>query len=165
MWFMYRRVLLTKVNLSRKNWQGSTKCCFCDKAETVQHLFISCPMAQVIWRIVYMAFNIIPPKNITNLFGNWLSGVTKKDKSNIRVGVCALLWAIWHVRNDIIFNNSKVSSFLQVIPLATHWIRTWSFLQPLERRQDMDFGSNRLELVAREFFNQYGWQLNYRLSC
>ena len=87
-------------------------------------------MAKIIWQIVYMTFNIIPPTNITNMFGNWLHGVPKKDKSDIRVGVCALLWAIWHVRNDIIFNKTKVSSFLQVIPLATHWIRMWSYLHP-----------------------------------
>ena len=127
---MYKRVLLTKVNLSRKNWQGSTKCCFCDKAETVQHLFITCPMAKIIWQIVYMTFSVRPATNITNLFGNWLYGVPKKDKSDIRVGACAVLWAIWHVRNDIIFNKTKVSSFLQVIPLATHWIHTWSNLHP-----------------------------------
>jgi hypothetical protein len=35
----------------------------------------------VIWRIVHMAFNISPPKNITNLFGNWLMGVNKKERA------------------------------------------------------------------------------------
>jgi hypothetical protein len=33
-----------------------------------------------ICRLVHMAFNIIPPTNITNLFGNLLAGVAKKDK-------------------------------------------------------------------------------------
>jgi hypothetical protein len=37
------------------------------------------------------------------LFGNWLNGVAKKDKDHIRVGVCALLWAVWNVRNDFTF--------------------------------------------------------------
>jgi hypothetical protein len=107
MWFLHRRVLLTKDNLAKRNWHGSKKCCFCNQDESIQHLFISCPLAKVVWRIVHMAFNIIPPKNITNLFGNWLAGVVKKDKVQIRVGVCALLWAIWNVRNDYIFNKAK----------------------------------------------------------
>jgi hypothetical protein len=80
MWFLHRRVLLTKDNLAKRNWHGSKKCCFCNQDESIQHLFISCPLAKVVWRIVHMAFNIIPPKNITNLFGNWLAGVVKKDK-------------------------------------------------------------------------------------
>jgi hypothetical protein len=42
-----------------------------------------------------MTFNKHHPANITNLFGNWLNGVAKKDKGHIRAGMCALLWAIW----------------------------------------------------------------------
>jgi hypothetical protein len=66
--------------------------------------------------------NISPSKNIINLFGNWLEGVEKKERAQIQVGVCALLWAIWHVCNDYIINRAKPNSFMQVIPLATHWI-------------------------------------------
>jgi hypothetical protein len=57
------------------------------------------------WRIAYMSFNIPPPLNITNLFANWLNRVAKKDKGHIRVGVCALIWVVWNVRNDFIFNK------------------------------------------------------------
>ena len=94
MWFLNRKVLLTKDNLTKRNWNGSKKCCFCDQNETIQHLFITCPFAKMVWRIVHMAFNLKPPNNITHLFGNWLDGVSKTDKVPIRVGVCALLWAI-----------------------------------------------------------------------
>jgi hypothetical protein len=67
-----------------------------------------------------MAFSIIPPKNIKNIFVNWLVGVSKIEKAHIRVGACALLWAIWRIRNDYIFNNAKSTSLMQVIPMATH---------------------------------------------
>ena len=91
MWFLYRKVLLTRDNLTKRNWTGCKKCCFCDQEETIQHLFIACPFAKMVWRIAHMAFNITPPNNISHLFGNWLRGVTKKEKVHIRVGVCALL--------------------------------------------------------------------------
>ena len=81
MWFLNKRVLLTKDNLIKRNWNGNTKCCFCDQDETIRHFFITCPLARVIWRIVHMTFNITPPTNITNLFGNWLNGVSKEDKT------------------------------------------------------------------------------------
>jgi hypothetical protein len=58
MWFVYRNEILTKDNLIKRNWQGRTTCCFCDHEETVQHLFIVCPFAKIIWTIVHMAFNI-----------------------------------------------------------------------------------------------------------
>jgi hypothetical protein len=66
----------------------------CDQDETIQHLFIDCPLAKIVWRIVHMSFSISPPKNITNLFRNWLAGVAKKEKAQIRVGACAILWAL-----------------------------------------------------------------------
>ena len=165
MWFLKRKVLLTKDNLAKRKWEGSKKCCFCDQDETIQHLFIECPLAKMVWRIVHMAFNIYPPKNITNLFGNWLRGVAKKLKAQIRVGVCALLWAIWNVRNDYIFNRAQYLSFLQVVPLATHWIRMWSYLQPTEKRVVLATGCNRLESVARDLYNQCSWRFDRRITC
>jgi hypothetical protein len=164
MWFLYRRVILTKDNLAKRNWQGCKKCVFCDKDESIQHLFIDCPLAKVVWRIVYMTFGLSPPVNITHLFGTWLSGIAKKDVLQIRVGVCALIWAIWNVRNEVVFNKPKPQPFLQVIPLAIHWIRTWSYLQPEDHRAAMESGCNRLEMVARDFYNQCGWRHQLRLN-
>jgi hypothetical protein len=75
--------------------------------ESIKHHFITCPFAKIIWCIVYMTFNITPPSNIINMFINWLNGVAKKDEGHIKVGVCTLLWAIWNVPNDVIFNKKK----------------------------------------------------------
>jgi hypothetical protein len=47
--------------------------------------------------------------------------------------------------------NWKKKSFLQVIPMATHWIRMWSYLQQKEQWEAMDSRCNRLETVARDF--------------
>ena len=164
MWFLYRREILTKDNLAKRNWNGCNKCCFCDQEETIHHLFITCPLARMVWRIVHMAFGLQAPNNITSLFGNWLKGVSKSEKIQIRVGVCALLWAVWNVRNDYIFNRAKKTSFMQVIPLATHWIRTWFFLQSTEKRDAMDFGCSRLELVDSDLFAQFSWRYDLRIT-
>jgi hypothetical protein len=90
MWFLNNKVVLTKDNLAKRNWHGSTKYCFCDLDETVEHLFISCPFARIVWRMVYFTYNIPPPTNITNMFSNWLNGVDKPGKARIRIGVSAL---------------------------------------------------------------------------
>jgi hypothetical protein len=161
MWFLHKGVILTKDNLIKRNWHGCTKCCFCDQEETIQHLFISCPFARILWRIIRITFNIYPPANITNLFGNWL--LLKRIKVSLEL-VCALLWAIWNVRNDFIFNQKSFPSFLQVIPLVTHWIHMWSFLQPSMDRPDMDSGCNRLATVARDFYSRCGWRSERRLT-
>ena len=103
-----------------------------------------------------MTFGLSPPTNVTNLFGNWLSGIPKKDLGLIRVGVCAIFWAIWNVRNDLVLNKKKSYSFLQVIPMVVHWIRTWSYLQAEDQRDAMESGCNRPETVARDFYSRFG---------
>jgi hypothetical protein len=57
---------------------------------------------------------------------SWLR--LKADPAIVGAGRKKLLWAMWNVRNDFIFNKPTKPSFLQVIPLATHWIRMWLFL-------------------------------------
>jgi hypothetical protein len=57
-----------------------------------------------------------------NLFENWLNGIDKKTKARIHIGVCALLWAIWNCKNDVIFYKASNAQFLQVIHKDTYWI-------------------------------------------
>uniref|UniRef100_A0A453EL46 Reverse transcriptase zinc-binding domain-containing protein n=1 Tax=Aegilops tauschii subsp. strangulata TaxID=200361 RepID=A0A453EL46_AEGTS len=87
-------VILTKDNLLRRRWVGSSRCCYCDQDETIQHLFLDCPLAKLFWRSVHVAFNISPPNSIEMLFGTWLDGVNVHLARNIRIGICALIWAI-----------------------------------------------------------------------
>jgi hypothetical protein len=58
-------------------------------------------------------------------------GIPKKDLVQIRVGVCAVIWKIWNTRNNLSLPSQK-TLFLQDIPIATHWIRIWSYLQQEE---------------------------------
>jgi hypothetical protein len=48
----HRKLILTKDNLIKNNWQGNTKLSFHDKDGTFQHLFIDFPLAKTILRIV-----------------------------------------------------------------------------------------------------------------
>jgi hypothetical protein len=94
MWFLNSKILLTKHNLAKHQWKGCTRCVFCGEQETVEHLFISCSFAKLIWRTVNFAYNLPPPTNVTNMFGNWLKGVDKHVKAMIRIGVSVLCWSI-----------------------------------------------------------------------
>jgi hypothetical protein len=159
MWFLSNKVLLTKDNLIKRKWTGNQNCCFCDNNETIDHLFLSCPFAKLIWRMVYFAYNIPPPANITNMFGNWLNGVKKNDKEHIRIGISAICWSIWTSRNDIVFNKQKGTNFLQVIIRAAHWIQLWAYLLPEDQRDTMAIGCNRILTVTRDcYFQATGWR-------
>ena len=157
MWFVQKKVILTKDNLVRRRWNGSKQCAFCESDETVNHLFIDCVFTRNIWRLIHFTYNISPPASIENMFSDWLTGLDKSTKARIRIGVCAFIWAIWNCRNDVVFNRSDNFHFLQVVHGATYWIHMWSLLLPPNQRALMDSGCSRLMAVVRAIFNRGGW--------
>ena len=80
---------------------------------------------------------------------------------HIRIGICALLWAIWNCRNDIIFNRKIFINFLQVIYRATAWIRMWSLLMQI---QGCFCLLGATETVTRVIYNRFGWRSNNRIG-
>jgi hypothetical protein len=83
-WFLHQKVILTKDNLAKCNWNGYKNVFSCDLEESINHLFFACPFAHLIWRVVHLNFGIPPPTNV-NMFKNWLNGVEKQTKAWIRV--------------------------------------------------------------------------------
>jgi hypothetical protein len=115
MWYMRKEVILTKDNLARHNWGGSTQCSFCLREESIQHLFFECIYARFLWGIVQITFNIPLPQNIQHLFTGWINQAIGKLKRQLLAGTSAFCWVIWLSRNDVVFNKSLIKSFMQVL--------------------------------------------------
>jgi hypothetical protein len=98
---------------------------FYDQKETIQYLFISCPLAKIIWRIVCMAFNIIPPTNITNPVGNWLVGFQRMKKYPELE--CVLYYGPYGILGIIIFISLTMQD-LFLSCMLSHWLRSRSFV-------------------------------------
>jgi hypothetical protein len=49
MWYVYKRIVLTKDNLVRRNWNVSKQCSFCCKDESIHHLFFDCYYARFVY--------------------------------------------------------------------------------------------------------------------
>ena len=110
LWLLHRGVILTKDNLAKRNWNGSKLCSCCQNDETIAHLFFNCQMACLLWRIISITFGLSKPNSVVHLFGTWLQGLKRRQKNIMFPGLCALLWAVWLSRNDIVFQkNSKTS--------------------------------------------------------
>jgi hypothetical protein len=152
MWFLINRVLLTKDNLAKRKWTGCQKCCFCNHNETVDHMFLHCTFAKIVWWMIYFAYNIPPPSNVINMFCNWLNGVKQEDMTHIRIGILAICWYIWTSRNDIIFNKQKRTNFLQVILRAAQWIQLWAYIFSEDKWGIMDTGCSRLLKVTQDCY-------------
>jgi hypothetical protein len=163
-WYLRRGVILTKDNLVKRNWHGSTRCVFCQQDETIKHLFFQCHFARSIWSVIQVASTLYPPTSVANVFGNWLHGIDSRFKLLLRVGALAVIWALWLSRNDKIFND-KNCSLLQVIYRCTGILRLWLPLQRMENRDLFTEVCTRLEDTARDTFSLHGWQHSLRIAA
>ena len=91
MWYLKRGVLLTKDNLARRNWTGSKVCSFCNREESIQHLFFA--YTKFFWRAIHLVFGLAPPKNVDDLFNHWLNkGVINQNYIYWRVYRLCVEW-------------------------------------------------------------------------
>jgi hypothetical protein len=67
-WLLYEMVILTTGNLAKCYWRGIRRFAFVTRSK--QFNAVSCPLACLVWQIVHVTFNLPPPTNITNMFGN-----------------------------------------------------------------------------------------------
>jgi hypothetical protein len=116
MWFLHHKVILTKDNLVKRRWHGCKSCSFCYKDETIQQLFFDCSFAKKVWRIIHMMFGISPPTSVSNLFGNWLAGISKKELMQVRVGVCEVLRLCGMSEMILSLINQKKHHFCRLFP-------------------------------------------------
>ena len=88
-----------------------------------------------------MAFNLEPPKNITDLFRLWDVQTDQHLCSLICMGASAILWSIWLFKNEgIFFYKKQLYHYLQVVFRATYWIYFLNALHKEERQTFSEVG-------------------------
>ncbi|WVZ51380.1 hypothetical protein U9M48_002532, partial [Paspalum notatum var. saurae] len=116
LWYLRKGVLLTKDNLTKRNWQGNKSCAFCHNDETIEHLFFECRFARTVWAFFQCASDLTKPNNAPHMFGSWLQGLPSTWQRIVLLGAAALCWSIWLCRNDLVFE--KKNSYLCSSPLG-----------------------------------------------
>jgi hypothetical protein len=119
LWLLYKKVILTKDSLVKRNWHRNEKCYFCDNYETIQHIFFDCDLTKFIWRVMYLSFGLIPQVSIKHMFGIWVLNMQGGMQKLLLVGIGVILLAVWLSQNNIVFDKSLVLSHMH----GTHWAR------------------------------------------
>jgi hypothetical protein len=72
MWLVSQNVILTKDNLVKIKWKGSTTCAFCNENESCPHLFFKCSTVKYVWSLIaYSLDSDCRPSNL-NQFWMWI---------------------------------------------------------------------------------------------
>jgi hypothetical protein len=108
MWLVANKAILTKDNMIKRNWKGDPSCYFCQ--QPVTHLLFKYPVAKVVWATIATCFGA---NNITSSFHqswNWCEKWIPNGKQFHAMGIAAVCWAIWKMRNKICFERKKETS-------------------------------------------------------
>jgi hypothetical protein len=114
MWFLHRKFILTKDNLTKWIGHGMKHIVFVITWNPYNIFSLSAPLlrsygASYIWLSIWHLLRMLQI-----YLGIWLEGIPKKDLVHIRVGVCAVIWTLWNTINDLIFN------IFYVVPMVIH---------------------------------------------
>lgn len=70
------------------------------------------------------------------------------------IGLAAICWAIWRMRNSICFENKKCRSPTEIICSASSFILYWLGLQNPDDKLALEVGAEKLKNTALVFHPQ-----------
>jgi hypothetical protein len=125
-WLVLHNKILTKDNLSKRNWKGPLNCVFCGLPESIDHLFsnvlslgICGESSKQLWTWILFQIMLI-------IFLDPVNSFSKNEKNLVLFGCGAVIWAIWRSQNDWCFNDKLIFYPTNVIFLCCFWIDAWA---------------------------------------
>ncbi|XP_039020908.1 uncharacterized protein LOC120152868 [Hibiscus syriacus] len=113
-WMAFLDKLPTKDRLQRIGLINESHCVLCNSdLETREHLFLKCPTAVTIWKVVFSLSGLQFPRYSWEVFMAWASS-NWKGKSLLtmvmKMALNALIYTIWEERNKRVFQNRARSA-------------------------------------------------------
>ena len=124
LWLLFNRDVL-----KHRGGEHDTCCLFCSREETIDHLFVQCPLARFAWSVVQCAFDIRTGFNSVDDVISWVFKFPTGVRSVIAVGETSVLWAIWKTRNVAYFDKVFPYDPSVVIVKVAHWLNAWCEIQ------------------------------------
>jgi hypothetical protein len=139
-WQLLLNRIPTRQNLLRRQIhlpEGEQLCVWCGvEAESMVHLFLYLGFARQVWIVVFswLSFIFILPHNLVSIMSFFQSYPGRKNtKKGLVMIWSATVWALWKMRNSVIFENA-VAQVGTVVDEVKFWAWKWwlSFVKPSE---------------------------------
>ena len=111
MWQVIHRVVRVRANLKKWGYIGTDQCALCLRVETIEHCFLECPRARVVWKLFNPILSRFFPTPLifspSSVFFPLSDTPTHAIASYL---LTTILYWIWNARNLATFRNSIISA-------------------------------------------------------
>lgn len=125
MWLASKHKILTKDVLLTKGWQGSPLCLFCHHQESVNHIFITCPVAKQVWFWMGKSQHYFIQWNTMEDIIEFSFTLPKTEQQAFLMVFSAICWTIWKHKNELCFTNTQPKSGRNIIFLIISLLQYW----------------------------------------
>lgn len=147
-WLIQQNAILTKDNLIRRNWKGNKFCAFCNEEETISHLFFECVVVKYVWSIIALTIGANCRPELAEQYMVWIQKFLPSGKKFHIVGLAAVIWATWKIRNRACFEKKLIKSPTEIVCYASVFLNYWAGLQKKQEKDDLQEGAKILQQNA-----------------
>ncbi|CAK8578824.1 unnamed protein product [Lathyrus sativus] len=128
LWMACHRRLATKMWLKKFGITTDDRCKFCNKEETIDHLFFQCPPFQSCWQEIlgWMRVQHTPCDWHEEL--NWIMTQCKGKgwrKCLLRSSIAETIYEVWKYRNNAVFGNTVHTMEIRDVVISILVNRGW----------------------------------------
>ncbi|KAM6549548.1 hypothetical protein CsatB_021224 [Cannabis sativa] len=133
-WRACRNCLPTLCQLRTKRVNIFSSCPVCQgEEETILHALVTCPKVQIVWNRVGIgtrngSLNGSLSTDDMNSFYDWFVHIFSGENTANRLLMCALCWAIWDRRNEMVWKK-KESGLDSIVMSAKGYLDHWTSAQ------------------------------------
>ncbi|KAH0724746.1 hypothetical protein KY284_000611 [Solanum tuberosum] len=148
LWRVWKRKIATDDNLKKMRINIASKCWCCDRKEkeTMTHLFLTAPIANMLWRYfaLFTGINIKGMHLQQLIISWWKQKATPKLQSIYRAIPTIIMWSLWKRRNALKHGNviswegmveMTIEVVRQMVKTEFPWIKKmrWSWQEIVHR--------------------------------
>ena len=123
--------------MKKRKWVGSFTCRFSPVGETINHLFFTCRASVYVWSSISSSFGVLTRPTCFTQYFWWIAKFLHARTNMYVIGVSALGWAIWKIRNKACFEGKLTSSPVEMVCYMCIFLRYWEGLQSEEDKKNL----------------------------
>jgi hypothetical protein len=132
----------------KRKWQGDPLCYFCHLPEIVTQLFFTCSIAKIVWATIATCLGATDIPTSFNQSWKWCETWIPNGKQFHVVGIAAICWSVWKMRNKICFEGKKLHNPLEIVSHACALMKHWAGLQKDVDKEVLIQGVNAMFKIA-----------------